>query len=266
MSEQVFKIIPKLRGFLITYIIFSLPGFFMSVIFLGLTIFLILGLVFSSFSDPNNLKMVVSRESDNKDGVLIYDLSGAITSDPNGSGISVPKVEKDFMEIKKNPNIKNVVFRINSGGGEVFASQVLGDLMTDLSKSLNQTETVFYFNEVAASGALMATYSVPNNYVIAHPRGETGSIGVLLVLPNLTEAAEKIGYKQTVIKTGDLKNAGDIFQPTNGVEMKYFQTSVDKSFKDFKETVAKGRNINISEVEKIATGEFQRNCQRKEIN
>jgi protease-4 len=263
---QTIELKPKLGGFLFSYILFSLPGFIAAIIWLVITTIILFtigtALLFSGSSQQNSelLDYSVVRKGETKNTVLIYDLSGPITSS-NDSGLTAGTrqqiitslVEKDFRSIKEDKNIKNVVFRVNTPGGEVGASKVLGDMIGDLKNHFNQKEAVFYFDSVAASGGLLAAYKNPN-YIVGSPYGETGSIGVILHLPNFKETADKIGYKETVIKSSDSKDIGNPLRDPTNKEIAYFQSQIDREFKDFKQTVATGRNLDSKKVDEFSNG------------
>jgi len=264
-TKQIVELKPKLNGFLISYIIFSIPGFVVGLIGMVLTVILLFFVVFGIFlgadsSDTQTLPYRVVKEGKTTNSILIYDLSGPITTGTlTGSGVTresniyTKVVASDFAEIKKDKNIKGVVFRVNTPGGEASASKVLGDLIQDLSSFYGQSQSVYYFDSIAASGGLMAAYK-SDNYIVGSPYGETGSIGVILTLPNFKGAADKIGYSQTVIKSSETKDIGSSFRDPTDIEIKYFQDSVNKEFATFKETVVSGRKIEPKEVDKIANG------------
>jgi protease-4 len=264
-TEETLVVKPKLTGFLVTYIIFALPGFFTGLIWLLISIFILFGVgagIASGGSETAeaSLPLKTLSEAKGNSGILVYDLTGPITTGSDTlpassreSAVYTEIVEEDFRKIKSNPNIKNVVFRFNSPGGEVVASKVLGDQIADLTSHFGQSESVFYYDRLSASGALYATYKT-NNYIVGSPYGETGSIGVILSLPNLSGTAEKIGYSETVIKSGDSKDIGNIFRDPTGDEVDYFQEQIDEEFAEFKGTVASGRNLTGQQVDEIANG------------
>ena len=264
-ETQKIELKPRLGGFLFSYILFSLPGFLAATVWLVISVVILFSVgiaLIASGSDSSSvvLDYEVVREGSSENTVLIYDISGPITSS-NDTGLTTSNrqqvittlVEKDFRAIKEDSNIKNVVFRVNTPGGEVGASKELGDLIGDLKNHFNQNEAVFYFDSLAASGGLLAAYKNPN-YVVGSPYGQTGSIGVVLTLPNFSETAEKIGYSETVIKSSESKDIGNPFRdPTDG-EIDYFQSQVDREFQNFKDTIATGRNLTQSSVDEFATG------------
>ncbi len=271
-SPQVIEIKPKLGGFLWSYIIFSIPGFLGGIVWMLVAFVVLIGALagISSVDKSNGneseskIKYEAvagfdgSNQNDSQNKVLIYDLSGPITYDSSldstSEGINVKKVKKDFETIKKDASIKNVVFRFNTPGGEVFASEILGDLIKDLSvtKAPNQN-AIFYFDQIVASGGLLATYKTPN-YVVGSPYGSTGSIGVIMHLPNYKDLADKIGYRETVIKSATSKDIGNPLRDISESEKGYFQEQLDVMYNSFKTIVGKGRKLDASKVDALASG------------
>lgn len=270
-NKQVIELKPKINGFLISYIIFSIPGFIISLVtMVTIVILVILGIVGLSAGNNNQNKTLTYRtikEGKANNSILVYDLNGPISvgsltlsGATRENNIYTKVVENDFAEIKKDKNIKGVVFRLNTPGGEASASKILGDLIEDLNSFYGQSQAIFYFDSIAASGGLLAAYK-NNNYIVGSPYGETGSIGVILTLPNYKSAAEKIGYSQTVIKSSDSKDIGSPFRDPTNTEIKYLQSQVDKEFANFKKTVETGRKLDSKAVDKIANGYVYENTE-----
>jgi protease IV len=263
-TDQNITIKPKIGGFLIAYILFSLPGFLIGLVSLLLIIILGIGAIAGSAVANNSnplqtLDLKSTNESTAENGILIYELVGAITSgnfvSPVGSDIviNVDKVKADFDKIKKNPNIKNVVFKVNTPGGEIYASEILGDLMADLQKSKVNAAPNVYFDQLAASGGLWASYKA-GSFIVGSPYGETGSIGVLLRLPNFKSLSEKVGYSENVIKSTTSKDIGNPLRDITEIEKDYFQQQVNESFGKFKQLVVDNRKLTSAQVDTVATG------------
>ncbi len=267
---KAIKIIPKLNNFLITFIIFSLPGFVTAIVWLLISIVIFFNLIFfSNNSNQRTLDLNLISNSSASVGILVYELTGEITSslssrESNLGTINIDRIREDFKLIKENKNIKNVVFKMNTPGGGVFSSFELGSLITDITKYYSQ-ESVFYFDQIVASGGLIASYSNPNNYVIANEFGETGSIGVFIAIPNLKEAGDNFGYKEVFLRTGNLKGSGSLFQDTTSEELTYFQETMNKHFQDFKDIVQKGRNLDNSRIAEISNGDTFFNSKAKDL-
>jgi len=269
---QEIILVPKVRGYFIFLVLLALPGFLINLVWLAFIAIVVIGFLVGlagagSNVNNSNLNLEVLEDSKNSEMVLIYNLEGPITSSDTVAqpAISLPIIRQDFQEIKDNDDIKAVVFRLNTPGGEVFASHELGDEIAALVDDKNQSEAVFYFDQVVASGGLLASYKSQNNYVFANQYGETGSIGVFAAIPNLKEAADNIGYKEYLLKSGELKGAGSLFQELEPAQIEYYQTTVDKHFSDFKNVVTEGRGIPSDEVDAFATGEVFFNDKAQEL-
>ena len=276
-KPQLHIIKPKLGGFLAAYIIFGLPGLVASLVWLLVGVVALVGISASIASaelqPTDTLTFTEIKSGDRKKTILVYNLNGPISigtsslpSSSRETGIYTELVKKDFDLIKKESNIENVVFRLNTPGGEATASKILGDLINDLVKSKGQDEALFYFDRIAASGGLLAAYKSPKNYIIGSPYGMTGSIGVYLTLPNFTGTAEKIGYSQTVIKSTSGKDLGDPLEPTTKQTIEYYQKQIDRQFSDFKNITASGRKMTVEEVAKVADGMVYFNDEAKKMN
>ena len=275
-KEPIQKLIvqPKLRWFFIVYLLTSLPGIIISILAIILLITLIGASAegFKKNTDVNAYsiadQLVKSKDGDVNKKILIYKLDGEILSQSEsataaGTNIYVDQVKKDFESIKKDDSIKNVVFDFNSPGGEVFASENLGDEFNSLLRAKGQETGIFYYDQIAASGVLFATNKVSKNYIVASPYGQTGSIGVRTSLPNYQKLADNIGYKETVIKAGSNKDVGNPLRDATPEELAYFQKSVDKSYEEFTTLVATGRNQDITKIKAIANGFVYSNDEAK---
>jgi protease IV len=263
-TDQNITIKPKIGGFLIAYILFSLPGFLIGLVSLLLVIIIGIGVIVGTASSKNNnsfqnLDFKSINDSTSENGILVYELTGEITSGnfgrPSSTSpvINVDKVKQDFEQIKKNPKIKNVVFKVNTPGGEIYASEILGDLMSDLQKSKVNAAPNVYFDQLAASGGLWASYKA-GSFIVGSPYGETGSIGVILHLPNFKSLSEKVGYSETVIKSTTSKDIGNPLRDISEIEKDYFQQQVNESFGKFKQLVVDNRKLTPTQVDAIATG------------
>jgi protease IV len=274
-QPQTVIVKPKLGGFLFTYIIFGLPGFLSGIVIMFLLLALLAGTAAgiskgeSQAGEEGKLTLTTLKKGKTKDGILIYDLTGAITSgnfdDGTGSekSINTKKVAKDFDSIKNNPNIKNIVFRYNTPGGEIYASEILGDLITKLQKDKTTTKPNIYFDQLSASGGLWSSYKT-GAYIMGSEYGTTGSIGVIMKIPNFKGIAEKIGYSQTVIKSSSSKDIGDPFRDMSQEEKDYLQKDLNSYYSKFKDIIVTNRKLTKEKVEELATGLTWNNIEAKE--
>jgi protease-4 len=105
---------------------------------------------------------------------------------------------------------------------------------------------------VAASGGYYIACAADT--IVANPGTTTGSIGVIMEMMNATELLNKIGIRFDVIKSGRYKDSGSPFRPMTDDDRKYFQRYVDDAYEQFVGVVATERELEKSEVLKLADG------------
>ena len=194
----------------------------------------------------------------NGDAIAIYYCQGGITQQATTSlwgseqQIVSSQVIADLNDLAKDDNIKAVVIRINSGGGDAYASEQLWRAVSQLNK---KKPVVVSMGGMAASGAYYM--SMGARYVMAQPTTLTGSIGIFGALPDLSVLiTQKLGVKFDAVKTN--RNSGYhgalMARPLNAEELGYLQAYVNRGYTLFRKRVADGRKMNVDEVEKIAQG------------
>lgn len=194
----------------------------------------------------------------NGDAIAIYYCQGGITQQATTSlwgseqQIVSSQVIADLNDLAKDDNIKAVVIRINSGGGDAYASEQLWRAVNQLNK---KKPVVVSMGGMAASGAYYM--SMGARYVMAQPTTLTGSIGIFGALPDLSGLiTQKLGVKFDEVKTN--RNSGYqgalMARPLNAEELGYLQAYVNRGYTLFRKRVADGRKMSIDEVEKIAQG------------
>lgn len=218
-------------------------------------------LSFLSFSDY--VKSIDSTEK--KDKVAIIYLTGSITSATDSgysSDVASSSVlEELFERAGEDESIKAIVLRIDSGGGEVFASERIRRI---LKKTIDKIEkpVVVSMGDVAASGAYWISSSA--SYIFASPFTITGSIGVLAVLPNFHSLLQdKLGI--TTDSVGVLNGRTSSLEPLSEDEIKKVQLSINATYDLFIDTVSRGRDMNAIDVLSIAEGRIYSGLQALEL-
>ncbi len=165
----------------------------------------------------------------------------------------------EFIEkAEKNPNIKAIILEINSPGGSAVASEEIANAV----KKTNKT-TVAWVREVGASGAYWIASA--SDHIVANRVSITGSIGVIasyLEFPGLLERYN-ISYRRLV--SGKYKDIGSPFKEMTDEEKEIFQRNLDEIRDYFVSEVAKNRNLNKKDVDKIANGLFYLGSEAKEL-
>lgn len=173
--------------------------------------------------------------------VAVVEIDGTITS-------SREVLEQLYKEAA-NDKVKGIVLRVDSPGGAVGPSQEIYSAVKTLK---TQKPIVASMSGVAASGGLYVTLGASR--VLAQPGTLTGSIGVLLQIPNFTKIADTIGVDFVTIKSGKLKDAGNTFRPMTDEEREFLQMTILSANQDFINAVSEGRGIPREQVEKFADG------------
>lgn len=207
-----------------------------------------------TLSDMLNVK----DEKVEGDKIAIYYASGDIVQDPkaatmfgNNDYIASRKVCKDLEELMNDDDVKAVVVRINSGGGDAYASEQMWHQMSELRKV---KPVVVSMGDYAASGAYYM--SAPASWIVAQPNTLTGSIGIFAVIPDFSGlVTSKLGVRFDEVKTNRNSTFGNLMaRPFNAEETAMLQASVNRGYSLFRQRVADGRHLPIESVEKIAQG------------
>lgn len=158
----------------------------------------------------------------------------------------------------KNPNIKSIILEINSPGGSAVASEEIANAVIKTNKT-----TVAWIREIGTSGAYWVASSA--DYIVADRVSITGSIGVIasyLEFPGFL-GRYNITYQRLV--SGKYKDMGSPFKEMTPEEKAIFQQNLDVIRDYFVGEVAKNRNLNKKDVDKMANGLFYLGVQAKEL-
>ena len=190
--------------------------------------------------------------------IAVYYAEGDIVQDPkaatmfgNNNYIASRKVCKDLEDLMNDDNVKAVVVRINSGGGDAYASEQMWHQMSELRKV---KPVVVSMGDYAASGAYYM--SAPASWIVAQPNTLTGSIGIFAVIPDFSGlVTSKLGVRFDEVKTNRNSTFGNLMaRPFNAEEKAMLQASVNRGYSLFRQRVAEGRRLPVESVEKIAQG------------
>ncbi|HBR22331.1 MAG TPA: signal peptide peptidase SppA [Nitrospiraceae bacterium] len=178
---------------------------------------------------------------------------------PLGEKVAVVRIEGPIMDSKnttdeikgylKDASIKAIVLRVDSPGGAVAPSQ---EIYEEVKKATLKKKVIVSMGSVAASGGYYI--SAPADRIIANPGTLTGSIGVIMEIPNIEGLMNKIGVKTEVIKSGRHKDIASAFRKMGKEERLILQGVLDDVHEQFIKAVSEGRKIPFDEVKKLADG------------
>jgi protease-4 len=169
---------------------------------------------------------------------------------PGSTSMGADDITEAFKKTRDDSSIRAVVFRINSPGGSVIASELIRH---QVELCASRKPVVISMSEYAASGGYWI--ATPGTKIFADPGTITGSIGVLGGKFDLSGAAQAVGLNSAAVTRG--KNAG-MFDPFTGftpaqAEL-FHQQILGDTYQYFLKLVAERRHLTIAQVNDIAQG------------
>jgi protease-4 len=163
-------------------------------------------------------------------------------------------------EARDDEDVKAVVLRVDSPGGEVFASEQIRREVEALKAA--GKPVVVSMGDLAASGGYWISMNADRIY--ADESTITGSIGIFGMIPNLTRSLDKIGVHTDGVGTTRFAGAFDITRPMDPAVGQVIQSVINKGYADFTGKVAQARNKTVEAVDEVAQGRVWSGAQAKE--
>ncbi len=197
-------------------------------------------------------KAVKAETISTKDEIAVVYAVGQITGGKSGNDVmgseTMVKLIKDAYT---SENVKAIVLRVNSPGGDGTASDIIWNEIEQAKKAGKVVVTSM--GDYAASGGYYI--SCNSNYIIAQPNTLTGSIGVFGMVPSFQRALKnKLGVTIDGVTTNKHSDAGGALRPLNAEELEVYQNFIDEFYGIFTQRVADGRGMEQSAVDEIGQG------------
>ena len=207
-----------------------------------------------------NLSALAAQQTDDievKDGVVqvIY-AEGEITQaniSPLAAGVSTigAGLGDKLREAAEDDDVKAVVLRMNSPGGDAFLSEQLWHAVKQLR---SKKPVVVSMGDYAASGGYYISSAA--NRIVAQPNTLTGSIGIFGLFPNFSELVQKVGVNVEVVKTNDFADLtiSMPYKPLTNEQRALIQRHVERGYDIFLSRVAEGRHMTKAQVDSVGQG------------
>jgi protease-4 len=216
--------------------------FFLIFGFLTLTVFTWI------FSEPEDATVSTGGEK-----IALVELNEPI--------ISSEDIVRQLKKYRENKSVKAIVFRIESPGGGVAASQ---EIYEEVKKTRDSGKPIVVsMGAVAASGGYYIACGATR--IVANPGTLTGSIGVIFQFLHFGDLMKKLGIDESTFKSGTLKDAGSPYRKVTPQEKVYFQSLITDVYDQFVDVVAKERNLSVNYVKKYADGRVFTGRQAKQF-
>ncbi len=169
-------------------------------------------------------------------------------------------VIEELKEYSNDRSVKAIVLRVDSPGGGVAPSQ---EIYEEILKIKEKKKVVVSMGSVAASGGYYI--SAPADVIVANAGTLTGSIGVIMEIPNVSGLMEKIGVETQVVKSGRHKDMASVFKSLTPEEKEILQTVLDDVHDQFIEAVSEARGMEYEVVRKLSDGRIFTGRMAKEL-
>jgi protease-4 len=184
-------------------------------------------------------------------------LIGIIVAEGNilyGSGtvgqIGSDNLIRQIRKAREDKRVKAVVLRITTGGGSALASELIRQELALTSKA--GKPVVVSMGAMAASGGYWL--SADADLIVASPVTLTGSIGIFGAVPTLERTLARLGVHGDGVGTTAVSHFGNLASAMSAEEQAMFQMDVEQGYRQFLEVVARGREMDVAAVAKIAEG------------
>lgn len=182
-----------------------------------------------------------------------------------GGALSVPSImgsdtiNEAIKEAREDDSVKAIILRIDTGGGSVFASDLI---WRELILTKEKKPLIVSMGDVAASGGYYI--SVPADVIVAEPGTITGSIGIITGKFSFNGLYDRLGIRKETLKRGKNADIYTIYNAFTDEQREIINRQMGELYGDFVNKVADGRKMNRESVESIAQGRVWTGRQAKE--
>ena len=192
-----------------------------------------------------------ASKNSSKDKIAVIYAQGTIGSgEGDDQDIGSERISRAIRKAREDDKVKAIVFRINSGGGDGLASDIIWREVVLAAKA---KPVVASFGDVAASGGYYIACAATR--ILAEPNTITGSIGVFGIIPNFQGLMKnKLGI--TFDEAGTNKNSGfiSVQRQLSPFEQAVIQKEIEDFYDTFITKVAEGRKLTKAQVDSIGQG------------
>jgi len=189
-----------------------------------------------------------NSESDNK--IAIINIEGAIMTGEVAYGVAgSDTIVNNIRKATKDNSVKALVLRVNSPGGDVYASELITNALDEFRFS--NRPIITSMGDIAASGGVWVT--TRSEKIYAENQTLTGSIGVYGIIPTLDGIYDWAGITVDGISSTKAGEWDSRFDMPDYVKAT-IQSGVDEVYKKFVTKVSENRDMSYEEVHEIAKG------------
>lgn len=185
-----------------------------------------------------------------KDKVAVIYAEGEIVQGEGRNGVIGHKtIIRALRKAADNKDVKAIVLRVNSPGGDALASEWMH---REIDMTKKKKKVYVSMGNYAASGGYYISCNADR--IFAEAGTITGSIGVFGVIPNASTLANQWGINAETVSTHPNAQWYSVFQKPTEQFRKETTESIERIYSIFLDRVARGRAKTVAEVDSIAQG------------
>ena len=203
-----------------------------------------------SISIYEYLSTLEEEENKSENKIAIVNVEGTIvTGEVSYNVAGSDTIVKNIRKAIKDDSVKALVLRVNSPGGDVWASELITNALNEFKSS--GRPIISSMGDIAASGGVWVT--TLSDEIWAKPETLTGSIGVYGIVPTLDGIYDWAGIQVDGISSTKAGEWDERFAMPEYVTNS-IQASIDNTYDKFVNKVAENRDMPFKEVLSIAGG------------
>lgn len=186
-----------------------------------------------------------------KSGIAFLQLEGVMQKGfSKYGGASTIELRKQIRAAVESKDVEQILLSVDTPGGSVSGNN---ELAQEIEKAASIKPFIVQVEDLNASAGVWATAHATAIY--SNATAEIGSIGTMAMVHDTSEAYKREGVKVHMISTGDMKGAFADGTPITDAMLENLQSKINSYNEFFLSAVSKGRDIEMSALKKIATGE-----------
>jgi len=158
-------------------------------------------------------------------------------------------INAELKRALEDEDVVAIVLRIDSGGGESLASDLMGHMVEVVGR---EKPVVVSMVDVAASGGYSMAYRA--NWIVADNMTVTGSIGSISGKFDMSEMYDKLGIEFSHVTRGPNARLMGEDRGFTDEEFRRFEERHNASFHVWVEGIAEYRNMTVEKVESLGQG------------
>ncbi|MBE0679721.1 MAG: signal peptide peptidase SppA [Bacteroidales bacterium] len=205
---------------------------------------------FVSMSKYSKVPMKEGPKPSRSKIAVLFAEGSIVNGEGDDTNIGGSRYAAEIRKLRLDTTVKAVVFRVNSRGGSVIASDMI---WREVELTGKIKPVVVSMGNYAASGGYYI--SAPAEKIMASPVTVTGSIGVFGLIPNAAILLDKkLGISSDIVRTNAHSDFPSVTRPLNAFERETMQANIERTYSNFTGLVAAGRGMRQTAVDSIGQG------------